>query len=102
MRVRASFLLPLAAATAFAVVQTASGSTLTAPGPEASGLQPAIASVAVELVSARSVQKQASWTPPAHKLALVRGSLALSHRPGGPARGRVGATTEFGSPRVLG
>ncbi|MGH2716852.1 MAG: hypothetical protein ACRDM7_23780, partial [Thermoleophilaceae bacterium] len=32
----------------------------------------------------------------------MRGSVALSERPGGPAGFRVGPTTEFGSPRVLG
>jgi hypothetical protein len=101
MRVRASLLLPLAAASAFAAVQTASGSTVTAPGAAGAGIQPAMASVAVELVQARSV-KRAPWTPPAHKLAVVRGRVALSDRPGGPARLRVGSTTEFGSPKVLG
>jgi L,D-transpeptidase catalytic domain len=102
MRVRASLLLPLAAATAFAAVQTASGAPAAAPGPSGGGLQPAMAAVAVELVDARSLQRRASWTPPAHKLAVVRGGVALSHRPGGPARRRVGSVTEFGSPRVLG
>jgi L,D-transpeptidase-like protein len=32
----------------------------------------------------------------------VRGDLALSDRPGGPPALRIGSTTEFGSPRVLG
>jgi hypothetical protein len=102
MRVRASLLLPLAAASAFAVVQTASGSPVTAPGPSGAGIQPMMASVAAELVEARSVQERTSWTPPAHKLAVVRGRVGLSERPGGRARLRVGSRTEFGSPRVLG
>jgi hypothetical protein len=34
-------------------------------------------------------------------LAVVRRSLALHEKPGGPALVRVGSTTEFGSPRVL-
>jgi hypothetical protein len=32
----------------------------------------------------------------------VRGHVALSERPGGPRALRIGPTTEFGSPRVLG
>jgi L,D-transpeptidase catalytic domain len=39
--------------------------------------------------------------PRPHRLAVVRGSLALRAAPGGPAVVRVGSTTEFGSPRVL-
>jgi lipoprotein-anchoring transpeptidase ErfK/SrfK len=35
-------------------------------------------------------------------MAVVRGQLALRDRPGGPAVGSVGATTEFGSRHVLG
>lgn len=101
MRVRASLLVPLAAASAFAAVQTANGSTVTASGASGDGIRPALAAVAVELVETRSVQKRASWTPP-HKLAVVRGRVALSERPGAPARLRVGSMTEFGSPRVLG
>jgi hypothetical protein len=102
MRVRASALLPLAAASAFAVVQTASGSTVTAPGAGGAGLRPAMAAVAIELAEGRSVEKRPSWTPPAHKLAVVRGRVPLSDRPGGPARLRVGPWTEFGSKKVLG
>jgi L,D-transpeptidase catalytic domain len=101
MRVRAS-LLPLAAATAVVAVQTASGSPATAPRAAGGGLQPALAAVAVELAEARSVRQRVSRTPPAHKLAVVRGGVALRHRPGGPVRGRLDAITEFGSPRVLG
>ena len=41
-------------------------------------------------------------SPRPHRIAVVRGGVALSERPGGPARLRVGSTTEFGSPRVLG
>jgi hypothetical protein len=40
--------------------------------------------------------------PRPFRLAHVRGSLALSDRPGGPATGSIGATTEFGSAQVLG
>jgi L,D-transpeptidase-like protein len=102
MRVRASLLVPLAAASAFAAVQTASGSTVTAPGASGGGIQPALAAVAVELAEATSVQERASRRPPPHRLAVVRGRVALSDRPGGPARLRVGSMTEFGSARVLG
>jgi L,D-transpeptidase catalytic domain len=101
MRVRASLLLPLAAASAFAAVQTASGSTAAAPGPAGAGIQPALASVAAQLVEEATSAAKPSG-PPLHKLAVVRGSVGLSDRPGAPARARVGATTEFGSRRVLG
>jgi len=40
--------------------------------------------------------------PRPHQLAVVRGAIALSERPRGPARLRLGAATEFGSARVLG
>jgi L,D-transpeptidase catalytic domain len=40
--------------------------------------------------------------PRPRRLAVVRGDLALSDRPGGPPALRIGPTTEFGSPRVLG
>ena len=36
-----------------------------------------------------------------HGIVEVHGNVALSDRPGGPATQSVGATTEFGSPRVL-
>src|SRR5688500_9177178 len=39
--------------------------------------------------------------PRPRELAVVRGEVALSTRPGGPGRLRIGTTTEFGSPRVL-
>jgi L,D-transpeptidase catalytic domain len=102
MRMRVSVLLPLAAASAFLAVQTASGSSPAAPG--GAGIRPAIASVAAELVEAApSARKPASRRRPRpHKLAVVRGHVPLSDRPGGPARLRVGSTTEFGSQSVLG
>jgi hypothetical protein len=39
--------------------------------------------------------------PRPRRLAVVRGDVALSDRPGGPPTLRIGPTTEFGSPRVL-
>jgi hypothetical protein len=117
MRVRASLLMPLVAAGALAVSQSASASA------SGEGIQPALASVAAELVAAASAHgappgsvaasgsgaalgvsaaSRAPRAPRPHRLAVVRGSVALSDRPGGPARLRVGATTEFGSPQVLG
>jgi L,D-transpeptidase catalytic domain len=41
-------------------------------------------------------------TPRPRRVAVVRGDLALSDRPGGRSAARVGPSTEFGSPRVLG
>jgi hypothetical protein len=41
-------------------------------------------------------------TPRPRRVAVVRADLALSDRPGGPPGARVGPSTEFGSPRVLG
>lgn len=117
MRVRASLLPALAAAAAFAVIQTATGaasaSAASAHGP---GIHAALASVAAELAAAASaapadaapggaalgVSAHSRPAPRPHRLAVVRGRVALSDRPGGPARLRVGSTTEFGSPRVLG
>jgi lipoprotein-anchoring transpeptidase ErfK/SrfK len=61
-----------------------------APDPAAAAPKPATAASA----------KPAAPRP--FRLARVRGSLALSDRPGGPATGSVGTTTEFGSAQVLG
>jgi hypothetical protein len=95
MRVRVSVLLPVAVLAAAVVGQGASGS---AAAPAASPLLWAppsgVISATVEAVQPRR--------PRPHRLAVVRGPLALSERPGGPARLRIGSTTEFGSPRVLG
>src|ERR671915_496709 len=41
-------------------------------------------------------------SPRPRRVAVVRGDLPLSDRPGGPPALRIGSTTEFGSPRVLG
>jgi L,D-transpeptidase catalytic domain len=40
--------------------------------------------------------------PPAHVIVHVGGAVALRSRPLGPVVDRVGATTEFGSPRAFG
>jgi hypothetical protein len=59
---------------------------------------------ASEPAAASGLQPVAAPEPPAprrRRLAVVRGSVALSDRPDGPATLRIGATTEFGSPRVL-
>ena len=122
MRVRASLLLSLAAVSAFAVTQTqtADGSAGSAPG---AGIKPALAAVAARLAdagvaaaapgpapsagaaapAAALLRASARARPPRpYRLAVVRSGLALSERPGGPARLRVGSTTEFASKRVLG
>ena len=127
MRVRASILPALAAAATLAVAQTASGAaSANAASAHGAGIHAALASVAAELAAAASaahgsgplprassgaaapagaalgVSAQSRPAPRPHRLAVVRGRVALSDRPGGPARLRVGSTTEFGSPRVLG
>jgi hypothetical protein len=103
MRVRASLLPPVAALAAFAAVQTASGQT-SAPAPEdrgAAGIQPAVAAVAAELAAATPPPAPKARGPRPHRLAVVHGTVGLSNRPGGRARLRVGAVTEFGSQRVM-
>jgi hypothetical protein len=96
MRVRASFLLPLAA------VGTVATSPPTAPSPEAPS-EPAAAPRALVSteVATPAADPPARRRPRPHRLAVVRRPVPLSHRPGGRARLRVGATTEFGSPQVL-
>jgi L,D-transpeptidase catalytic domain len=49
----------------------------------------------------RPVARSAARAPRPRRLAVVRGLVALSERPGGPATMRVGPTTEFGSRHVL-
>jgi lipoprotein-anchoring transpeptidase ErfK/SrfK len=127
MRVRASLLPPVAALAAFAAVQTASGSTAPPPQPQAAGIQPALAHVAAELVSASAepaaaqpaapgpalapaaadltraaaVPPRTRERPRPHRLVVVRGTVGLRYRPGGRPRLAVGSTTEFGSRRVM-
>ncbi|HEV2874015.1 MAG TPA: L,D-transpeptidase [Thermoleophilaceae bacterium] len=129
MRIRASILLTLAAALgATTGAEAANGAD---PAPRA-GIQAALASAVAELAEAalgegalgeaplREAARGAAGDEPAggvlgafaesrpssarryHRIAVVRGGVGLSERPGGPARLRVGSTTEFGSPRVLG
>jgi hypothetical protein len=93
MRVRPSLLLVLTALVAFFAAQSALGSTGAEPGTVAPDLQPAAAVVAQP--------EPVRQAPRGHALAVVRGELAASDRPGGPATGAIGTTTEFGSQRVL-
>jgi lipoprotein-anchoring transpeptidase ErfK/SrfK len=92
MRVRPSLLLVVTALAAFLVAQTASGS----PPPA----DPEIEFAPAATVTPVTPPKPAGPKP--FRMAVVRGELGLSDRPGGPATGSVGATTEFGSPQVLG
>jgi hypothetical protein len=118
MRVRRSLALPVAALAAFAVAQTASGSTSSPAPVETGGIVAAAISAASGLaaevpssaprprphpssVARPRLHRSSAARPRLHRLAVVRGSVSLSARPGGPARLRVGSTTEFGSPRVL-
>ena len=118
MRVRASLLLPFAALTALTAAHTASGSAASPPA----GIHRAAVSAMEELIDAarrapgsgQVLGARASHRPRGHRLrprahrprphrlAVVRRSVALSDRPGGPARLRVGSNTGFGSRRVLG
>jgi hypothetical protein len=84
------------------------------------GIQAALASVAARLTTvgfatspagrdaaptgtgAVASARASKRAPRPHRLAVVRGEIALSERPGGPATLRIGSGTEFGSPRVLG
>jgi hypothetical protein len=127
MRVPVFLAVPAAALAAFAAAQTASGSTASSPAPAAGGIEAALISAATRLAAAATEQAPASpaaASPAAaspaspgvepgtsrrdrraharlHPLVRVRRPVALSDRPGGPTTLRIGATTEFGSPRVL-
>lgn len=63
----------------------------------------AVASSDGSSAASRNPRSRASRVraPRPRRLAVVRGSVALREKPGGPAVVRVGSTTEFGSPRVL-
>jgi hypothetical protein len=92
MRVRPPLLLVGTAVAAFFAAQTALGSP---PPPDPQG-----PIVDFQPVAAVATPKPAGPKP--FRLAVVQGQLAFSERPGGPAAGTVGATTEFGSRQVLG
>jgi hypothetical protein len=95
VRIRPSFLLLLTALAAFAATQTALGSTgAEHQTPAVADLQPVAAVTAKPSAPARR-------GPRGHRLAVVRGELAASAMPGGPATGTIPATTQFGTPRVL-
>jgi hypothetical protein len=99
VRVRPSLLLVVTALAAFFVAQTALGFT------PADRRAVASARAAADFEPAAAVTRQpqrARPRPGGHRLAVVRHDVAVSDRPGGPATGTIGATTEFGSPRVLG
>src|SRR4051794_15391130 len=94
MRVRPSLLLVATALAAFFAAQTALGSTGAADSGTLADFQPAAA------VAQSSAPVQPA-RPRGHLLAFAASSLAYSERPGGPAVGQIGATTEFGSQQVL-
>ena len=93
MRVRPSLLTVAVALGAFFAAQTALGS----PPPDPDTHVPALD---FQEVAAVAPAKPADPRP--YRLAVLRGELGLSDRPGGPATGSLGATTEFGSRQVLG
>jgi L,D-transpeptidase catalytic domain len=106
-------------------VPAASAADAREPAPDGDGLSPALAAAVANLIdvalaspgagagagagavlSARASGRQAAAgslraPPRPRQLAVIRGSVALSDRPGGPATLRIGSSTEFGSPRVL-
>jgi hypothetical protein len=92
MRVRPSLLLVVTALGACFVAQTALGSTPPDTHAEAVAFEP----------PAALTPKAQRPRPQGHRLAVVRRELAISDRPGGPSAGRLGTSTEFGSPQVLG
>ena len=95
MRVRASFLLPLAAVGAVASSPTTESSPEAPSAPPA--VQPALVSTAVG-----AEDRAARRRPRPHRLAVLGRAVSLSDRPRGRARVQVGSVTEFGSPQVLG
>jgi lipoprotein-anchoring transpeptidase ErfK/SrfK len=94
MRVRPSLLLVATALSAFFVAQTALGSP---PAPE-----PGPGVRFVPAVAAKPVEAPTPAGPKPFRLAAVRGQVAFSNSPGGPAAGSLGVTTEFGSQQVVG
>jgi L,D-transpeptidase catalytic domain len=92
VRVRPSLLLVFTALAAFFVAQSALGSTGAEPTAVVADLQPA--AVVEQAQPARRA-------PRGHGLAVVRGEVPVSDGPGSAATGTIGATTEFGSQRVL-
>jgi lipoprotein-anchoring transpeptidase ErfK/SrfK len=94
-------LLPVAASVPAGAERAASASA--APAASASGAPAAPAPASAAPASAPAALAPARPAGPRpFRLARVSGSLAFSDRPGGPATGSVGSTTEFGSPQVLG
>ena len=79
--------------TATAISDASSGST----GARAAGA--VLSASSSSSASSRVAPERPAPRP--RRLAVVRGSIALREKPGGPAAVRVGSTTEFGSPRVL-
>lgn len=92
MRVRPSLLVVATLLAAFLAAQTAVGSTPSGQQGIAAEFQPA---------AVPETPAQPSGPRP-HRLAVLRHAVSLSERPSGPATGSVGASTEFGSPHVLG
>jgi L,D-transpeptidase catalytic domain len=96
MRVRASFLLPVAALG----VVASSPTTESAPDIASAPVAAPSALVSTE-VAPPAADRPVRRRPRPHRLAVVRRPVPLSHRPGGRARLKVGSLTEFGSPQVL-
>ena len=94
MRVRPSLLVVATLLAAFLAAQTAVGSPPAGQQGVAAEFQPAAAAVPPAPAKPSG--------PRPHRLAVLRQAVSLSDQPGGPASGSVDATTEFGSPHVLG
>src|SRR5918996_2818125 len=98
MRVRASLLLPFAAAG----VAVAAPAPASSPGPAAAPVAARAPVTAPALVSAPVSATAVRRRPRPHRLAVLGRAVSLSDRPRGRARVQVGSVTEFGSPQVLG
>jgi L,D-transpeptidase catalytic domain len=89
-------------------VPAASGTDASEPAPEDEGIASALAAVVTELTatvisdSPRAAPALADpRAPRLRHLAVVRSSVVLREKPGGPAVARAASRTEFGSRRVL-
>ena len=98
MRVRPSLLVVVTLLAGFLAAQTAVGSPPAGQQGVAAEFRPAAAAIPAAPPAAPAKPSG----PRPHRLAVLRQAVSLSNEPGGPASGSVDATTEFGSPHVLG
>ena len=99
MRLRPAF--PLALLVVLGGGSTVAQLAFAAPAAEAPALPATVARPAAAPAIPASVALPPSPRPHLHRIAVLRGEVGLSERPGGPAAVRVASTTEFGSPHAL-